>query len=189
MPYNYLILCRSLLLCLQSFAASGPFPVSQLFPSSGQNIGASVSVLPMNIQGWFFLGLTGLFSLQSKGLSRVFSSTTVWKHQFFSTQPCLLSNSHMCTSFLESFVNVFLMVICFCQFNWQTPNSWTSEGGGSAFLPNNSKSWHVNNAHLILDPLVFLSSQICNLGELQFHMRLMIFLPCHPLQGSPCCTA
>ena len=82
--------------CFQSFPASGSFPVSRLFTSSGQRIGASVSasVLPMNIQGWFPLGLTGLISLQSKGLSRVFSSTTVQKHQFFSTQPSLWSNTH-----------------------------------------------------------------------------------------------
>ena len=68
---------------LQSFPASGSFPMSQLFPSGGQSIGASAStsVLPMNIQGWFPLGLTGLISLQSKGLSRVFSNTTVQKHQ------------------------------------------------------------------------------------------------------------
>ena len=74
--------------CLQSFPASGSFPMSQLFASGGQSIGASAStsVLPMNIQGWFPLGLTGLISLQSKGLSRVFSSTTIRKHQFFSTQ-------------------------------------------------------------------------------------------------------
>ena len=68
--------------CLQSFPASGSFPMSQFFPSGGQSIGASASasVLPMNIQGWFPFGLTGLISLQSKGLSRLFSSTIVWKH-------------------------------------------------------------------------------------------------------------
>ena len=73
--------------CLQSFLASGSFPMSQLFPLGGQSIGASASasVLPMNIRGWFSLGLTGLISLLSKGLSRVFSSTTVLKYQFFST--------------------------------------------------------------------------------------------------------
>ena len=67
---------------LQSFPASGSFQMSQLFTSGGQSIGASASasVLPMNIQGWFPLGLTGLISLQFKGLSRVFSSTTIWKH-------------------------------------------------------------------------------------------------------------
>ena len=83
--------------CLQSFLASGTFPVSRLFPSDGQSFGASASatVLPTNIQGWFPLGLTGLISLLSKGLSRVFSSTTVRKHQFFSAQPSLWSNSHL----------------------------------------------------------------------------------------------
>ena len=77
--------------CLQSFTASGSFTNSQLFASAGQNIGASASasVLPIGIQGWFPLGLTGLISWQSKGLSRVFSSTTVQKHQFFSIQPSL----------------------------------------------------------------------------------------------------
>ena len=77
--------------CLQSFPASGSFPRSQYFPSRGQSIGisTSASVLPMNIQDWFPLGLTGLISLQSKGLSRVFSNTTVQKHQFFIAQLCL----------------------------------------------------------------------------------------------------
>ena len=81
--------------CLQSFPASGSFPMSQIFASSGQSIGASTSasILPMNIQGWFPLGWTGLISLLSKELSRVFSNTTVQKHQFFSTQLSLWSNS------------------------------------------------------------------------------------------------
>ena len=72
--------------CLQSFPALWSFPTSQLFAWGGQSIGASASalVLPMSIQGWFPFGLTGLISLQSKGLSRVFSNTTVRKHQFFS---------------------------------------------------------------------------------------------------------
>ena len=74
--------------CLQSFPASGSFPRSQFFSSGGQSIGvlASESILPMNIQDWFPLGLTGLISLQSRGLSRVFSNTTVQKHQFFGAQ-------------------------------------------------------------------------------------------------------
>ena len=86
--------------CPQSFPASGSFPVSQLFASGGQSIGvsASASVLPMNIQDWSPLGFTGWISLQSKGLSRVFSNTTV---QFFSTQLSLWSNSHICTWLLE----------------------------------------------------------------------------------------
>ena len=89
--------------CLQSFPASGSFPMSQLFASYGLSIDASalVSVLPVNVQGWFPLALPVLISLQSKGLSRVLYSTTVWKHQFFSTQPFLWSSSHICTWLLE----------------------------------------------------------------------------------------
>ena len=89
--------------CLQSFSASGSFPMSWLFPSSGQSNGASASasVLPMNIQGWFPLGLTRLISLWSKGVSRVFSSTTIQEHQFFSAQSSLWSNSYICTWLLE----------------------------------------------------------------------------------------
>ena len=73
---------------LQSFPASGSFPMSQFFTSGGQSIevSASTSVLPMNVQDWFPLGWTGWISLQSRGLLRVFSNTTVWKHQFFSAQ-------------------------------------------------------------------------------------------------------
>ena len=89
--------------CSQSFLASGSFPMSQLFASRGQNIrAASASALPMNSQGWFPLGLTGLISLLSKGLSRVFSSTTIRKHQFFGAQPSLWSNSHIHTWLLEN---------------------------------------------------------------------------------------
>ena len=82
---------------LQSFPASGSFPMSQLFASGGQSTGvsASASVLPINIQDWFPLGLTGWISLLSKGLSRIFSSTKVWKHHFFSTQLSLWSKSHI----------------------------------------------------------------------------------------------
>ena len=75
--------------CLQSFPASGSFPVSQFFTSGDQSIGASASVFLMNIQGWFPLGLISWISLQSRGLSRVFSRTTVQKHQFFGAQPSL----------------------------------------------------------------------------------------------------
>ena len=89
--------------CLQSFPASGSFPMSQFFTSGGQSIGvsASASVLPMNIQDWFPLGLTGFISLQSKGLSRVFSNTTVQKHQFFGAQLSSQSNSYIHTWPLE----------------------------------------------------------------------------------------
>ena len=86
---------------LESFPASGSFLMSQFFASGGQSIGASVSVLPTNIQGWSPLGLTGLLSLLSKGLSRVFSSTTVEKHRFFGVRPSLWCNCHICTWLLE----------------------------------------------------------------------------------------
>ena len=89
--------------CLPSFPGSGSFPMSRFFASGGQSTraSASASVLPMNIQGWFPLGLTGFISLQFKGLLIVFSNTTVQKHQFFSTQHSLRSNSHICTWLLE----------------------------------------------------------------------------------------
>ena len=89
--------------CLQSFPASGSFQMTQLFAWGGQSIGvsASTSVLPMNTQDWSPLGWTGWISLQAKGLSRVFSNTTVQKHQFFSTQLSSESNSHIHTWLLE----------------------------------------------------------------------------------------
>ena len=97
MPSNRLILCRPFSSYPQSFLALGSFPMSQLFASGGPNIGASASAsaLPMNIQGWFPLEVTSWISLLSKGLSRVFSSTTIRKHQFFGTQPSLWFNSHI----------------------------------------------------------------------------------------------
>ena len=89
--------------CPQSFPASGSFPMSWLFTSGDQSIGASASgsVLPMNIQGWFPLGVTGLIFLLSKGLSRVFSSTRIQKYQFFGIQPSLWSSSPSHTWLLE----------------------------------------------------------------------------------------
>ena len=88
---------------LQSFPASGSLPMSQFFASGGQSIrvSASATVLPMNIQDWFPLGLHGWISLQSKGLSRVFSNTTTQKHQFFSAQLSSQSNSQIHTWLLE----------------------------------------------------------------------------------------
>ena len=89
--------------CPQSFPGSRSFPMNGLFASGGQSIraSASASVLQMNIQSWFPLGLTGLISLLSKGLSRVFSSTTIWKHQLFGTQPSLWSKIHIYIWLLE----------------------------------------------------------------------------------------
>ena len=89
--------------CPQSFPASGSFQMSQLFASGGQSIGvsASTSALPMNTQDWSPLGWTGWISLQSKGLPRVFSNTTVQKHQFFGAQPSSQPNSHIHAWILE----------------------------------------------------------------------------------------
>ena len=101
MPSNHLILCRPpFSSCSKSFSASGSF---HLFASGGQSIeaSASTSVLPVNIQGWFPFGLTGLFSLPSKELSSVFSSTTIQKHLFFSAERSLQSSSHIHTWLLE----------------------------------------------------------------------------------------
>ena len=87
--------------CLQSFPTSGSFQISQFFVSGGRSteVSASASVLPMNIQDWSPLGWTGLLSLQSKGLSRVFSNTPVQKHQFFGTLPSSQSSSHIAWCF------------------------------------------------------------------------------------------
>ena len=102
---NHLILCWPFLLLPSIFPSIRVFSMSWLFTSGGQTIGDSASalasVLPVNIQGWFPLGLTGLISLQSKGLSRVFSSTIIGKHQFSSIQPSLRPNSHLRTWLLE----------------------------------------------------------------------------------------
>ena len=102
MPFNHLILCHPFSSCPQTFPASGSFQMRH-FSSGGQSIGVSTStsVLPMSIQDWFPLELADLI-LQSKGLSRVFSNTTVEKHQFFSTQLSFWSNSHIHTWLLET---------------------------------------------------------------------------------------
>ena len=96
---NHLIFCH-FSFCLQSFPASGSFPTNRLFNIRyPKNIGASAlaSVPPMNIQGWFPLGSTGLISLLSKETWRVFSTSAIWKHQFFGSQSSLWSNIHTCT--------------------------------------------------------------------------------------------
>ena len=109
--------------CLQSFPASGSFPKSWFFTLGCQRIGASASasVLPVSIQGWFPFGLTGLISLLSKGLSRVFSSSTIWKHQFFGTQPSLWSSSHIRTmttgKTIALTVWIFVSKVMFVFFN------------------------------------------------------------------------
>ena len=116
---NYLILCHPFLLLPST--TSGYFPMRHLFASCAQSIGASASALvfSMNIQGWFPLGLTGLMSMQSKGLLRVFPSTTVQKHQFFGTQLSLWSNSHMVHDYWKSQLWLYgplLAKWCLCFF-------------------------------------------------------------------------
>ena len=103
MPSNHLILCHPLILLPSIFPSIRVFLMSQLFTSGGQSIRASASssVLPMNTQDWHPLGWTGWISLQSKGLTRVFSNTTVQKHQFFTAQLCSQSKSHIHTWPLE----------------------------------------------------------------------------------------
>ena len=102
MSSNHLIFWHPLLLLPSIIPASGSFPMSHLFTSGGQSIGvsASASVLPINIQNWFLLGLNGLILL-SKGFSRDFSKITIQRHQFFGAQPSLWSNSHIHTWLLE----------------------------------------------------------------------------------------
>ena len=103
MSSNHLILCHPLLLLPSIFPSIRVFSNESVLCISGQSIGvsASPSLLLMDIQGWFPLGLTSLISLLSRGLSRVFSNTTVQKHQFFNTQPCLWSNSYIHMWLLE----------------------------------------------------------------------------------------
>ena len=133
MSSNLLILCHLFSSCSQSFPASASLPVSWLLASGGQNIGASASasVLPMNIQGWFLSASTDLISLLSKGLSRVFSSTTVQKHQFFDTQPSLWASSHVPRWLLKnhSFDYMDLGIYlrrCFLCVNFRKSNGQTS---------------------------------------------------------------
>ena len=119
-----IILCHPLL--LQSFPASGSFPTSRFFASSGQSIGASASasILSMNIQDWFPLGWTGWISLQSKGLSRVFFNTTVQNHQFFSAQPSLwptLTSVHG-NKKMETVTDYFLGLLNYCRW-WLQPQN------------------------------------------------------------------
>ena len=97
--------------CPQTFPAVGSFPVSQLFTSFGCSIGASASVLPMNIQDYFPSGLTYLISLQYKELSRVFSSTTIQKHQFFSAQPSLQTSSKTMALTIRTFVSKVMSLL------------------------------------------------------------------------------
>ena len=124
--------------------------MSRLFSSGVLSIGASALVLPMNIQGWFPLGLTSLISLQSKGLSAVFFSTTVWKHQFFGVQTSLWSNSHIHTwllvlysrflfSSVQSLSHVLLFVI-----------PWTAARQASLSLTNSCSLLTLTSIELVM---------------------------------------
>ena len=142
--------------CIQSFPASGSFLMSQLFASGGRSIGvsASASVLPMNIQDWFSLGLTGLNSLLSKGLSIVFFNTAVQKHQFFDAQPSLWSNFHIHTSVqLLSCVRFFATPwIAACQPSLPFISSW------SLLKLMSIESMVPSNRLILCHPLLFLPS-------------------------------
>ena len=114
MPSNHLILCCPFS-CPQSFPTSGSFPMSQLFASGSQRLEFQLqhqSCQWIFRKYWFPLGVTGLISLQSRGLSSVFSSTTVWKHQFFGAQPSLWSTSHISTWLTEKNLDFDYMDLC-----------------------------------------------------------------------------
>ena len=153
--------------CLLSFPASESIPVSWLFPSGGQSIGASVSasVLPVNIQGWFPLALTGLISLQSKGLSRAFSNTAVQMHQFFGAQPPLWSNSHIHTRLLETLWLYGLFVIKVTSQLFDSLSRFVI-----AFLP---RSKHLLISWLQSPSAVFLEPKKINLSLCPFFPHLL----------------
>ena len=140
---NHLILCHSLLLL--------PLVFPSIRASCGQSIGASASVLPMNVHGWFSLGLTALISLLSKGLSKVFSSTTIWKHQFFGAQPSLWSNSHICTRLLEKTIALTIQTFV----GKVTSLLLNTLSRFAPFLPRSKRlliSWLQSQSAVILEP-------------------------------------
>ena len=153
MQSNYLILCDPFSSCLQSFLASRYFLMSQFFTLGGQSIGvwASASVLPMNIQNQFPLGLTCWISLQSKGLSRVFSNTTVQNHQFFGAQ---LSYSSTVPSVCDYWKNYSFNEMDLC---WQSMSMLFNMLSRlvMAFLPRSKRlliSWLQSPSAVILEP-------------------------------------
>ena len=164
--------------CPQLFPASGSFPVSQLFTSDGQNIGASASVLSMNIQGWFPLCLTGLIYLQSKGFSRVFSNTTIWKHQFFGTQPFLWSNNHM---YMTTGKTIALTIRTFVSKAMSLTFNMLSRFV-IAFLPMSKHlliSWLQSPSAVILEPP---KNKICHrFSFFPFHLSWSDRTRCHDL--------
>ena len=145
MPSNHLTLCRPLLLLPSIFPSIRVFSKESVLCIRWQNIRASASVLPMDIQDWFPLGWTGWISLQSKGLSRVFSNTTVQKHQFFSAQLALWSNSHIHTWLLEN--NMFI-IVCFPDSS--VGKESTCHAGDPGLIPGLGRSAGEGISYLLL---------------------------------------
>ena len=161
---------------LQSFPPSGSFQMSQFFTSRGQSIGvsASASVLPMNIQDWFPLGWTGWISLHSKGLARVFSNTTVQKHQFFSTQLSLYSSSHIHTWYWKKHSfdwQTFVGKVMSLLFNMLSRLVIT-------FLPRSKHlliSWQQSPSAMILEPKKINSATVSHLFAMKWWDHIPLF--------------
>ena len=154
--------------CPQSFPSSGYFPMSWLFTSGGQSIGASASFLPMNTQDWSPLGWTGWISVLSKGLSRVFSTITVQKHQFFGVQHSLRFNSHLYMTTGKTIaltIWVFVGKVTFLLFN-------TLSRFVIAFLPRSKClwiSWLQSPSAMILEPRKIKSITLCTFSPYICH--------------------
>ena len=163
----------TLFACLQSLPASGSFPVSWLFASGGRSIGASAStpVLPMNIQGSFPLGLTGLLSLLSKGLSRVFSNTTIWMHQFFGSAFFLVQLSHPYMTTGKSIaLTVWTFVSKMVSLLFNTLSRFVI-----AFLPRSKRlliSWLKSLSMVILQPKKIKSSTVSTFPSSVWHEEM-----------------
>ena len=204
MPTNHVVLSSPYLPAFYFSQHQGSFPMSWLFASGGQGIGASASalVLPVNIQDWFPLGLTGLISQQSKGLSRVFSNTTVQKHQFFSTQPSLWFNFHIHTWLQEKimaltswtcvgkvmslfFNTLSRFVIAFLPRSKCLLISWLPSASAVDLLPKKIKSVTVSPSicHEVMGPdaMIFVFWMVSFKPVFFFWSMLPYFcLPLHP---------
>ena len=156
--------------CPKSSPASGSFLMSQLFASGSQSIGASAlaSVFPMDIQGWLPWGLVGFISLLSKGLSRVFSSTTVWKHQFFSTQP----SGPTLISIHDYWKNHNFNYMDFCPQSDVTDFNMLSRSV-IAFLPRSKLSVNFVTAVTVYKDFVAQEKKNLSLFPLFFHLSAM----------------
>ena len=153
---------------LQSLPATGSLPMSPLFTSGGQSFGASASasVFPMNSQGWFLLRLTGLISLPSKGLSRVFSSTTVQKHQFFSALPSLRSNSHISHDYWKNHSFDYTDVSKVISLLFNTPSSFFFVIASLSWSKRLLISWLQSPSTVILEPRKIKSGPVFTFSHL-----------------------